>query len=316
MRLTLEAEGRILNAKRLEDDIIIYFDNSIHRVFYSAGEDTYSHYPIFDNIGIYAPKTLTGTKDVHFFLAKEGLMRFVRGEVPVSVSDKKFNKLILDTIDPVYYHRAVAHFFPHLNFLFLAYPKSGSSLNDTQLIYDFSTNQLISKKNLTIESYATYGDFEKDLSGLSPDERKMYGLSIIPIIGTADGYVKEQKILSYKDEESSYESNFVLPPLSCRYPERNKRVMQINLEVEKLSDSDLTFGVDLSNEANENYSFQFTLTGSGAKGIRKYELRSDSNANPVDCLGKTFRAKIKDISNCEGWNFRAIYLLGFVLGQK
>jgi hypothetical protein len=316
MKLRLDAEGMILNAKRLEDNIIVYFDTSVHQVSYDSVNDTYLGIPIFSGFGIYAPKTLTGNKDVHFFLAKEGLMRYVKSEVPVSVSNKRFNKFILDTIDPVYYYRATARFFPHLNFLFLSFPKSGSSQNDVQLIFDAHTNQLISKKVLTVENYASYGEFEKDLSGLSPDERKLYGLSVVPIIGTADGYIKEQKITSYQDGVDSYESNGVFPPFNCRQPDKNKRCMQINLEVEKLTDSDITFGIDLANEANENYGYQFTLKGTGNKGIRKYELRTDDNGVNVDCLGKTFRMRIKDIANNEGWNFRAVYLLGYFLGQR
>lgn len=310
-RLLLDTEGVIKGGKRLEDVIMVYMDKAIH---YVTWDETYGYteHPFVDGIGLYAPKTLCGSKDVHFFLSQEGLMKMVRGDIPRSVSDGKFNKLILDEIDPVYYHRACAYFYPHLKHLFLSYPKSGSNYNDVQIIYDVFANELVSKKDLVAENYSAYDVFEKDLSGLSPDERKQYGLSFIPIIGNKDGYIKEQKINSYQDGTSNYESNIVLPPTFWKAPERNKRCLQVDLLVEKLTDEDISFGIDFSNEMNENFgTYNFAITGNGGKGTRRYELRSDKNDKSLDVFGKAHTVRIKDISNPYGWKLHGIFFRGY-----
>jgi hypothetical protein len=315
-KLEIDAEGVIQGGKVLEDDIVVYMDKSVQRVYFGGDYLGFIQAKVCDGAGLLAGKTLCGNKDAHFYLAAEGLMKFVRGDVPRSISDKKFNKLVLDQIDPVYYYRAAAHFYPHLNLLFLAYPKSGSSYNDTQIIFDTSVNELVSIKNLSEESYSAYGTFEKNLSGLSPDERKAWGLSFIPIFGNKDGYIKEQQINAYQDGANNYESNATWPGTFWKDKSRNKRVMQIDALVEKLTASPITFEVLLANEMNATYAYNFEISGTGAAGVRRFELRSDANDVPVDCLGKEFKVKFRDTSNPYGWKLHCLFFRGYFLGTK
>lgn len=315
-KLEIDAEGVIQGGKTLEDEIIVYMDKSVHRVYWAGEYLGFVQSKVSDGAGLLAGKTLCGNKDAHFYLSPEGLMKHLRGDVPRSISDKKFNRLILDQIDPVYYYRAVAQFYPHLNLLFLAYPKSGSSYNDIQLMFDTSINELVSMKNLTEENYSAYGTFEKDLSNLSPDERKAYGLSFIPIFGNGDGYIKEQKINGYQDGVITYESSATWPGTFWKDKHRNKRVMQIDVLAEKLTGETISFEVQLANELNANYAYAFDILGTGAAGIRRYELKSDANDVPVDCLGKEFKVKIRDVSNPSGWKLHGILFRGYFLGTK
>ncbi len=150
-KLDLEVEGVINGAKKLENSIIVYFDQGVYRVEF---QDSYGwvHEAVVDGIGLYCPKTLTGTKDVHYWISQEGLMEYRKGDIPRSISDTKFDKLILEDIDPVYYYRATAQYYPHLHQLFISYPSSGSTHNDTQIIFDTSARELISKKTLLGEN--------------------------------------------------------------------------------------------------------------------------------------------------------------------
>lgn len=311
-----DVEGEILNAKQLGNEIIIYFEKMIHKAWWVDVDIGYANEPLIDGIGIYAPKTLCGSEDVHYWLSQKGLMELKKGGLPKSVSKSRFDKLILDEIDPVYYYRAVAHYFPHLGQVRLCYPKSGSNYNDTQVIYDVNAGELISKKNLLEESYSAYGEFEKDLSSLSPDERKNYGISFIPILGDKDGYVYEQKINDYQDKSSNYESNFVIPPSFYKDRSRNKRLLQADLLFEKYTDNDITFVIDINNEMNEGNTFSYTITGNGNQGIRRYELKSDNNDNCLDILGKEFTAKIKDSDNPYGWDFHGAIFRGYYTSIK
>jgi len=276
-KLDLEEEGVILGGKVLEDSIIVYFSKNIYRVYWNYKMGWLHHF--LAKGGLIAPKTLCGNENVHFFLSEEGLMRLLYGDIPRSVSDQKFNKLVLDKLDPVYYERAAAKFYKHSNLLFLSYPVSGSNYNNRQLIYDNKTGELVSIKDLGSENYAIYGEHKKDLSGLTPTQRQDYGLSFIPIIGNKDGYIKEQKMNAYQDGVANYESSVVFPPSFLRSKSRNKRVLQVDLLVEKFTDEDISFTIELANEMNENFLYSYTITGNGNAGIRRYELKTDNSGN-------------------------------------
>jgi len=65
------------------------------------------------------------------------------------VSDRKFTKLVLDQIDPVYYNRAVAQFYPQLNLVYLAYSRNPDQpITTPQVIYDNVAEELVSIKAL------------------------------------------------------------------------------------------------------------------------------------------------------------------------
>ena len=314
-RLDLEVEGVINGGKKLENSIIVYFDKGIYRVEW---QDSYGwvHEAVVDGLGLYCPKTLTGTKDVHYFISQEGLMEYRKGDIPRSISDTKFDKIILEGIDPTYYYRAIAQYYPHLHQLFISYPKSGSTYNDTQIIFDTSARELISKKALLGENYSIYGSFEKDLSGLSPDERKEYGFSFVPLLGTKDGYIKEQKIISYQDETSNYVSKTTHPPTFWKDKVKNKRILAIDLLIEKYTDEDITFVINLANEANENYEYSYSITGNGNTGIRRYTIRTDDSGARIDCRGKEFVIQIKDSNNPYGWELHMMIFRGYYSGEK
>jgi hypothetical protein len=314
-KLDLEVEGVINGGKKLENSIIVYFDNGIYRVEWQEAYG-WTHEAVVDGLGLYCPKTLTGTKDVHYFISQEGLMEYRKGDIPRSISDTKFDKIILEGIDPTYYYGATAQYFPHLHQLFLSYPKSGSTYNDTQVIYDTSARELVSKKALLGENYSIYGAFEKNLSGLSADERKNYGFSFVPLIGSKDGYIKEQKIISYQDGASNYVSKTTHPPTFWKDKVRNKRIQAIDLLIEKYTDEDITFVINLANEANENYEYSYSITGDGNTGIRRYTIRTDDNGARIDCRGKEFVPQIKDSNNPYGWELHAMIFRGYYSTDK
>lgn len=314
-KLDLEVEGVINGGKKLGNSVIVYLPKSIYTVTWQEGYG-WTHDHLVGGWGLYAPKTLCGTSSEHFFLSQKGLMQLVKGDIPRSISDVKFNKLILDEIDPIYYYRATARYYPHLEYLFLIYPKSGSTYNDTQIIYDVSARELVSKKTLVGENYSAYGSFEKDLSGLSPDERKEYGLSFVPLFGLADGYIKEQKIIGYQDGPSNYTSEIVSPPTFWKDKKRNKRVLKMDLLIEKYTDEDIEFAIDLANEANQNFQYNYKITGNGSTGIRRYELTSDKDGKGLDCLGKEFMVKISDSNNPYGFEIHGLLFYGYFSTDK
>lgn len=317
-KLDLDVEGKIVGAKQWGDSIVVYLDSALYEYYWGGSALGYLSRPISNvkSKALRAPRSLCGSDDVHFYLSNEGLMRLIPGDVPRSVSDQKFNRFVLDKIDPVNYGKTVAEFFSHINLVMMAYPSSGASYNDTVIFFNTKTNELVGKKNLVEENYSGFGIYEKDLSGLAPDERKQYGMAVIPIIGTEDGYVKEQKIIGYQDGTYTFESSGTFPPTWWKDPIRYKRVLQIDAIIEKLTDSDIQFAFSIANEANENWTYQYTLTGSGDTGIQRYKLLTDDDGNNLDVLGKDFRVKFADYQNPNGWKLHALFFRGYYTTEK
>lgn len=306
--LDLVGEGRILNARKLGEDIYVYLNDSIQRVFFIDATTGFGSLPVTDEVGITAPQTLTGN-EAHFFLSKMGLTVLAPGMQPQSISNKKFNHFLLDSIDPIYYHQAVAKYYPETDLLYIIFPEVGQASNTIQLIYDVKVGELISKKTLTMNSYSTYGELTQDLTGISPDERRQYGLYPIPLFGDNEGFIWEEKPDYYQDGLSIYESEIVLPPFFCKSRDVYKRILQADLLIEKMTDNDIRFSLDISNEINETFTYQYTLTGTGNTGVRRYQLFTD-------VVGKEFRAKLRDIDNMYGWKIRGLMLRGYYMGLK
>ena len=308
-RLMIDSGGAINGCRSLEDAPIIYFPESIHRVYLINDTDGFASQPISDTDGLMCPKTLTGGRGIHYFMSKKGMMGMRLGAPPVPLSWSKFNKLIIDGIDPLYYRRAVARFFEDSNLLYVAFPPAGSGDNGTMLIYDTLENELVGRRALTSLHYSCLGSFEKDLADLEPDERRAYGVGGIPIIGTSEGLVLEEKYTDYVQLNDTYESGAIFPPTFCGDRHRNKRIMQVDLVVEKLTDEDIEFKVEISNEANVTVVAPYVVTGVGNTGIRIYKVA-------VDIFGQVFRPVIKDSNNAYGFKLHGFTLRGYVTTLK
>lgn len=313
-RLMIDADGAINGCRELEDSPIIYFPGSIHRVYLVNDTDGFASIPITDTDGLMCPKTLTGGRGVHYFMSKRGMMGMKLGGVPVPLSWSKFNKFIIDGIDPLYYGRAIARFFEDSALLYVAFPPAGQGDNGTLLIYDTNENELVGRRNLTVLNYSAFGAFEKDLTDLTPDERRSYGVGGIPIIGTSDGYVLEEKYTEYIQLNDPYESYADLPPLFCGDRHRNKRVMQIDLHVEKSVASSITMTVEVTaSEADKpDVTKEYTFTIDGAASTKALIYRNYD----VDSFGQSFKIKIKDVSNPYGFRLHGITLRGYVSTLK
>jgi hypothetical protein len=303
-RLMIDADGAINGCRELEDAPIIYFPKSIHRVYLISDEAGFGSQPITDTEGLMCPKTLTGGRGIHFFMTKKGMSSMRLGASPVPLSWSKFNRLIIDGIDPLYYKRAIARYFDDSNLLYVAFPPAGQADNGKLLIYDTMENELVGQKALTAINYSSFGVFEKDLSLLTSDERRSYGVGGIPLVGTSDGLVLEEKYTVYQQLNDVYESRVEIPPMFFGDRHKNKRLMQADLIVEKLTDEAITFNIEISNEANVTTVTPYVVAGTGNQGIRRYEVM-------IDVFGKEFRTVIKDSGNPYGFKLHGIIFRGY-----
>jgi hypothetical protein len=308
-RLMIDCDGAINGCRELEDAPIIYFPSSIHRVYLINENDGFASQPITNDVGLMAGRTLTGGSGVHYFLSKKGVMGMTLGNQPVPLSWSKFNKLIIDGIDPLYYGKAIARFFEDSGLLYVAFPPAGQADNGTLLIYDTMDNELVGKRTLTQFHYSALGVFEKDLKNMTPDERRLYGAGGIPIIGTSDGLVLEEKYTTYQQLNDTYVSSGTLPPIFFGDRHKNKRLMQCDLFVEKLTNEAITFNIEISNEANVTTVTPYVVAGTGNQGIRRYVVN-------IDVFGKEFRPVIKDSANAYGFKIHGIIFRGYVATHK
>jgi hypothetical protein len=312
-RLTMSSSGPINGCRSLEETIIVYSNDSINRVYWVSETEGWGHYPVTDKDGLLAPKTLTGDISNHFYLGKSGVMRHVLGSVPVPLSWMKFNKFIIDGIDPLYYTRAISQYYPDTGLLYFAFPPAGTSENGTLLIYNTRDNELVGKKALTGLSYSCMGTFLKDLTGLSADERNSYGVGGIPIMGTTDGHVLEQKYNAYTELSAAYESSAVLPLMFFGDRHRNKRVMQIDMLIEKQTSADVAFSIEMVNEAGVAVTIPHTVSGpESVPGKPTLCTIKDG----VDVFGKTFVTTIRDSSNAHGFNLHGLVFRGYFATHK
>jgi len=308
-RLMIDCDGAINGCRELEDAPIIYFPGSIHRIHLINENDGFASQPITNDVGLMAGRTLTGGSGVHYFLSKKGVMGMTLGNQPVPLSWSKFNKLIIDGIDPLNYGKAIARFFEDSGHLYVAFPPAGQGDNGTLLIYDTMNNELVGKRTLTQLHYSAFGVFEKDLTNVPAGDRVFYGIGGIPIIGTSEGLVLEEKYTTYQQLNDTYVSSGTLPPIFFGDRHKNKRLMQCDLFVEKLTDEAITFNIEISNEANVTTVTPYVVAGTGNQGIRRYVVN-------IDVFGKEFRPVIKDSGNMYGFKLHGIIFRGYVATHK
>lgn len=308
-KVMIAGSGAINGVRSISESPVIYFPGSIHRVYLIGDTEGFGSVPISETEGLMCDKTLTGGTDVSYFMTKRGFCSLRLGGAPVPLSWSKFNRLIIDGIDPLYYPKAIAQFYESSGLLYVAFPPAGQSDNGTLLIYSVMENELVGKRALTVKHYSAFGLYEKDLTNMTPDARRAYGVGGVPIIGTSDGHVLEERYVDYVQLNNTYVSSMTLPPFFFGDRDRNKRVMQGVLLVEKLTDEDITFEIHLSNEANVTVVTPYTITGTGGAGIRRYEV-------PMDVFGKEFRPVIKDRLNPYGFRLHGIMFRGYVSTQR
>lgn len=126
-------DGQIQGAAVLNEQIIFYKEAAIWK-FNPSLSDVNSLYVVDDSIGVLAPYSLVNTGDFHIFLSSRGVYAF-DGSRPLHLSEF-VDKELFENANLSALHRAKGVFDFNKNQYVLYYPSSGSSRNDTALIYD------------------------------------------------------------------------------------------------------------------------------------------------------------------------------------
>jgi hypothetical protein len=120
---------------------LIFQDSAIRKMTYT--QDTtlvFQIERISQDIGLYAPYSLTRAGQVTFFVSPQGLNRVAPGEFPVEIGKGKFNRTLMADLDRGDLYLTIGASDPRQSRLLLAYNSIGNSDStrfDKLLCYDF-----------------------------------------------------------------------------------------------------------------------------------------------------------------------------------
>ncbi|MGL5352158.1 MAG: hypothetical protein ACRDA5_02385 [Clostridium sp.] len=144
--------GKIIGLKVVFDDLVIFKDKSIFKIF-GNNPMNYTKIQIFSSNGAIADGTIVNTHVGALFINKDAIFLYDGSNVrPISQKiDRTFKTLNLE-----YLHRAVATF--HKGKYILAVPENSSQFNGLIIEYDLDKKNFVFKRGMNIRGFAEYKD--------------------------------------------------------------------------------------------------------------------------------------------------------------
>lgn len=87
--------GQIVAMKRLRDDVIIYTERSMYRIFYVGGAKIWDYREIFSNQGIYGPKCVEEFEGKHFIVGTDDILLY-DGQQVTTLADGRVRRDVYD----------------------------------------------------------------------------------------------------------------------------------------------------------------------------------------------------------------------------
>ncbi len=128
-----DSDGEIQGLELLNEQIIIYKKRSIWRFIPGIG-DTNDLEKINNNIGLFAPRSLISTGNIHIFLSERGIYSF-DGSIVTHLSEK-VDSILLGDANQTILDQAVAEYDFEENQYTLYFAKPGSNRKDRGLKFD------------------------------------------------------------------------------------------------------------------------------------------------------------------------------------
>ena len=303
-RLTIATGDEMVRGIPLDDIMVIYFRGSIYRLYLIDAESGFGALPICENIGLEAPGAVASGPGVHFFLSREGVFALRGSGSPIPLSWGKFNKFVVEEMDPLNISKAVAHFSPRSGLFYLAFPSVGSSANDTLLIYDANGGNLVSKRKFS------------DLPGIncvSEIDPAVYGINSIlnnksvVVFGLNDGTIAHEDYAGHKVLGKNVASWVRLHPTKLYNFQLFKRLLQ----------------VELMGEFGENQNFVLSVHRSGFCGDTPSTYDGSAIAESservifyTDDVAKEFTLELTDNGADTGFKIQNVVMRGFQRTEK
>lgn len=229
-RLTIATGDRIVRAVPMDDIMVVYFKGAIYRLYLIDESSGFGAVPICDNIGLEAPGAVAQAPGIQFFLSREGVFALRGSSAPSPLSWGRFNKFVVDCIDPLYLSKSVLRYFPRSGYLYMLFPSVGSQYNNTLLVFDVNSGNLVSKRE--------FGSLLQDIVGISciseidPGVVGVSGITgnrDIPVFGSENGRLAVEDYSVRTVFGTGVHSWFRLQPTKFYNFQLFKRLLQVEL---------------------------------------------------------------------------------------
>lgn len=129
-----DTQGYITLATPLRDDLVIYKNDSIYRVFYTGGELIFGVERVVSDHGCDSRVGVSGLANVHFF-ADRGDIRVFDGQGTKSVAISRIKERLAEGISNEFRDQTIVVAYPERDEVWVAVVPAGSSTADTVLVY-------------------------------------------------------------------------------------------------------------------------------------------------------------------------------------
>jgi len=286
-RLTITSSGEILGGRSLEDNIAIYTDEGVYLLYFIS--DTFGWgVKRIGNIGLKSPLSLCGSDAVHYYMSEDGFNMLSSGNIPQPISWKRFNKFLIEDVNPVLLGSIRGTYVPEKHLLVVGYADLNHTSINKLLMYDTIQNELVGKKDVY------------DVNCMTSYNEQVF-------LGTVPGYVLVDGE-RFTDLESSFTSYVEFPIIYFGLKTNWKRVLEVDVTVEK-ADGDLGFDVELIDGGSPTREVEVSFTFPSDRGIHTVKGYTDINAN-------SFKIYLKDVNTSCDYRITSILLRGYEASPK
>lgn len=142
--------GKIIGLKVIFDDIVIFKDKNIFKIF-GNNPNNYTKIQIFSSNGAIADKSIVNTHVGAFFINKDAI--YIYDGTNVKPISQKINKTFKN-LNNNYLNNAVAIFFN--NKYILAVPEGNSTENNLIIEYDLDRKNFVFKRGIVVSSFCEF----------------------------------------------------------------------------------------------------------------------------------------------------------------
>lgn len=142
--------GKIIGLKVIFDDIVIFKDKNIFKIF-GNNPTNYTKIQIFSSNGAIADKSIVNTHIGAFFINKDAI--YLYDGTNVSPISQKISKTF-KTLNRAYLNNAVAVF--HNNKYILAVPEGTSTVNNLIIEFDLDRKNFVFKRGIVVSSFCEF----------------------------------------------------------------------------------------------------------------------------------------------------------------
>jgi hypothetical protein len=138
----LDSDGACVDAARMREDLIIYKDDSVHRMQYIGGIDIFRFLPMFDNFGILSRRcAVEYAKGRHAVFAVGDVISH-DGVSWQSIISSRLRKWLFQQIDPTNFATCFVALNPAQFEVWFCFPSIGQALPNMAIVWNWTTNAL------------------------------------------------------------------------------------------------------------------------------------------------------------------------------